>query len=365
MAKDDPENKLTAVGPGAEETVVNEEDEQELPQERERESRARNEHEDERDEEQEDDEDSEGQEDERAGHSEDDEPGTRDERRREKNRRERKKRKEQRRRDHTELNFLRQRNEQLERQFSAQDQRITQSELVAIDGRIQQVEDQIREAETLHAQAIEQKDSGAAVEALRVKDQLRDGLSQLKGHRAQVANGAQTRQQQVDPRNTPDPRVAARAREWASENRDWFDPQGGDEASAIAYAIERRVFNEGRFDPTSDEYWDEVDRRIAKRVPEAAGRADDDEDEREERSNRRGAARRNGNGNGNGNGQRQPSGPTFRTGGRERALRRGEVYIDAERRAAMEEAGVWEDPVLRERYLRQYQKFDREHGRRH
>lgn len=61
--------------------------------------------------------------------------------------------------------------------------------------------------------------------------------------------------------------------------------------------------------------------------------------------------------------ERRPRGPRITTGGRERPLRKNEVYISAERKAALIEKGVWDDPVLREKYLKQYQKYDREQRR--
>ena len=61
--------------------------------------------------------------------------------------------------------------------------------------------------------------------------------------------------------------------------------------------------------------------------------------------------------------RRRSTGPKITTGGRERPLRTNEVYIDADRKAAMIEAGVWDDEKLRARYLKRYQQYDKEHGR--
>jgi hypothetical protein len=36
------------------------------------------------------------------------------------------------------------------------------------------------------------------------------------------------------------------------------------------------------------------------------------------------------------------------------------VYISPERKEAMIEAGVWEDPVLRNKYLKSYATYDKE-----
>jgi len=92
------------------------------------------------------------------------------------------------------------------------------------------------------------------------------------------------------------------------------------------------------FDPTQKDYWDELRTRTKDALP---SRSDSE-----------------------GNGQQQPSnknrGPSFRTGGRERPLKANEVYISPERKAAMEEAGVWDDPVLRNKYLKSYSDYDKQ-----
>jgi hypothetical protein len=293
----------------------------------------------------------------RAGHSDDEEddanlpPEIRA--KRERRRAERKQRKEQYRRDQTELTFLRRRNEDLERRFSTIEQRQTGTEQMTIDSRIAQIDDQIRLAEQIHGQAVEKGDGNSATEALRIRDELIEGkrsLAEAK-RRAAATAGRPTGW----PR--PDPEIANRAREWISQNS-WYDPQLRDPDSRVAKTIEEGLYREGRLDPRSNEYWEEYDRRLSKYLPEkvkpegGSTREDDEEDETEERQPLEKPQKQRGNG--------KPAGPTFRTGGRERSLKKGEVYISAERRKAMEEMGVWEDPVLRNRYLKAYARYDTE-----
>lgn len=295
--------------------------------------------------------------DERAGHAENDPDDSSAGLSREQKRRRRKRQKYE--QDQRELALLRTRNEQLEREHSRRmavmESRQTQSDVLAIDGRIAQAEADVREAESLYTQALKSNDAEAATEALRVRDDLRDGLRNLRGTKQQTVRAAQERQAAAAQPAAVDPAVAQRAQEWAREHS-WFDPTGRDEDSAIAYAVERRVFAEGRLSPSSDAYWEEVDRRLARRLPEHYRNTGDDVDDEDDRNERRPSARANG--------ARKPSGPTIKVGGRERALRKGEVYIDEDRKAAMIEAGVWDDPVERERYMKSYQKYDREAGRR-
>ena len=349
--KQDPKDEITAVGPGADEDlqdrVTTQTDDAgdgyQYPESDEEGTRAE-------------------AGDERTGHADDEGQEDGSGLSREQKRRRRKREKYE--RDQRELALLRTRNEQLEREQSRRmaemENRQTQSDVLAIDARISQAESSIREAESLHTQAIKAQDAEAATEALRVRDTFRDTVNQLRGAKQRAVQTARGRQTEASQPPSMDPAIVRRAQEWTREHS-WFDPTLRDEDSAIAQAIERRVFGEGRLDPCSDEYWEEVDRRVAKRLPDryAANGRDLDEDDEDERDTRPGRRV-----NGSTKEPRRASGPTIKVGGRERTLKKGEVYIDEDRKAAMIEAGVWDDPKERERYLKSYQKYDRDAGRR-
>ena len=98
-------------------------------------------------------------------------------------------------------------------------------------------------------------------------------------------------------------------------------------------AIDASMTNQG-FDPTSRQYWEELTRRVAARVGDDDGGA-------------RGASTRR---------RAPPQGGT-----REYAptSTRKEIYVTPERKAAMIEAGVWDDPVARTRMLKAYQAYDK------
>jgi hypothetical protein len=303
--------------------------------------------------------------DEREGHAEDDDETDPDRvkirQRRREERRTKKERKER------ELNFLRQRNEQLERRQSEIDARMTQTEVVTIDGRIQTIEADIRKADDVYAEAISKGDGASAAEAQRIRDTLRDGLNDYKRARQGTINSA--RERLAPKQNEVDPEVRARAEDWVSRN-DWYDPKLGDDDSAIAKAIEDRLSREkGAGASKTDAYWDELDRRLKKRLPHVFKNDRDDDDDDRDPDVRRGRDRddddreRNDRGRRNGNGRDEDKpakrgGPRFTSGGRERPLKKGEVYVSEERRNAMEEAGVWDDPAIRNRYLKSYQNYD-------
>lgn len=301
--------------------------------------------------------------DERVGHeedSDDDGPeGETVEQKRERRRTERKNRREKDARLRREVNFLRQRNEQLERKFSETNARVDQQEVLTIDSRINGIAEQIRQAEQIHAKAVETNDGATATEALRIKDELLDQKRRYQemktGREAQRENGRQ-KENGAPP---VDPGVKQQAQAWFGRNSDWFDPTLSDETSHLVKVMEDRLSREGEYEPSDPEYWAELDRRIAQRFPglkkgrQVNGGDDEDEDEvEEERPTRKPPPKK------------AKGGPRFSVGGRERALGRNEVYIDAERRKALEDLGAWDDPVLRDRYLKSYAKYDAEAAKR-
>jgi hypothetical protein len=122
---------------------------------------------------------------------------------------------------------------------------------------------QMDQAEQALARAMEIGDTAAAVEANKRIASLaieNDRLSQAKRQqesRVQYAQQQQPRQQPPEMRR-PD----ARAQEWAAQN-DWF---GQDEAMTFAaFGIHKRLVESEGFDPATEEYYTELDRRISEK----------------------------------------------------------------------------------------------------
>jgi hypothetical protein len=94
------------------------------------------------------------------------------------------------------------------------------------------------------------------------------------------------------------------------------------------------------FDPRTEDYWDELRKRAARRLPDKFGETD--KPVAKEPRNPRG-------------------GPTVGSG-REHAptSTRKEIYISPERKQALVDAGVWDDPVLRQKYVKRYAEYDRQ-----
>jgi hypothetical protein len=281
--------------------------------------------------------------DERLAADQEDEEDKR-ERRRSENKTRRQRQKEARERTERELTFLRSRNEELEQRFSRFEQetdaRIAGSEIHSIDQGIQKARSDLALANQVIEQAVAANDGKNLAEALDHRDAIRDNLRDMQQAREYLA---QPVQRQAPPARDLDPRHVAHAQQFMIDN-DWWDPTGRDQDSATVLQIDRSLVQEG-FNPVTKEYWDELRARSEEALPNRF-------DSR--------AGSRGGDEGGGGNGQRQPRnrGPQFRTGGRERPLKKNEVYISPERKEAMIEAGVWDDPVLRNKYLKSYASYD-------
>ena len=120
---------------------------------------------------------------------------------------------------------------------------------------------QMSQAEQELARAMELGDTQAAVAANKKIASLaieNDRLSQPKiqqEQRAQIVEQPQPVQQQPQQMRRPDPK----AEDWAQRN-EWF---GQDEAMTFAaFGIHKRLVENEGFDPNTDEYYTELDRRI-------------------------------------------------------------------------------------------------------
>lgn len=264
------------------------------------------------------------------------------ERRRQEKLERKQRREEARNRDKLELDFLRKRNDDLERRISAQEQRTHSLDLSAFDGAIAKAAQEAEMADRVIAKAVAAGNGEDVTQAMRYRDQALAKIQQLNFQKQQMAN-QRPQPQQIDDL------TLRHAQEFIKENP-WYDAQGRDEDSAIVIAIDQSLAKEG-FNPQSEEYWDELRRRAAKRLPErfdddAAPRKRVDRQDRQERQETR----------------REPRGGPAVGSGREHApaSTRKEIYISPERKQALIEAGVWDDPVLRNRYVQRYAEYDRQ-----
>ena len=134
-------------------------------------------------------------------------------------------------RDKVELDFLRNRNDNLERRMNAQEQRNFKLDLSAFDAEIQKASNEAEMADRVIAKAVEAGNGDDVTQAMRYRDQAYARIQQLNFQRQQAA------QQKPQPQQIDDLTMHY-AQEFIKENP-WYDVQGRDEDSAIVMAIDQ------------------------------------------------------------------------------------------------------------------------------
>lgn len=144
----------------------------------------------------------------------------------------------------------------------------------------------------------------------------------------------------------PDPRIIAKKEAFENENRDWYNPQGGDEDSEIAKAIAAALVKKG-LDPAGDEYWDELRNRLVDRgVIDAEDDNEpeedyDDEDKPVQQPRKRTSPPVNGGSNrGDTGGKKQVRLPAY--------------FVDT-----LKQNGFWNNPEVRNKHIHEFQKMQK------
>jgi hypothetical protein len=262
-------------------------------------------------------------EDERLGTSEDDDDVSPSQSRNKKRREQARLKREQ---TERELEMLRQQNRDLAQRLGAVEGHALQTNEQQIEARFAQVQSDIQQAEAILAKATEDGQGEYAVQALRIRDAAKAEADRLAGLRQQLQTARET------PR--VDPRVATHAQEWMRDNP-WYDPQARDEVSQLTKRIDSSLASEG-YDPAHRGYWEELTKRVTQALKPADGTA---------------KTPRNAPPMGNSSEHAPVS------------TRRSEIRVTPERKAAMIEAGVWDDPERRQRVLREYRDYDKAQAR--
>lgn len=241
-------------------------------------------------------------------------------------------------RDKLELEFLRKRNDDLERRLSGVEQHAHQTNLSQLDAQIARAQNDAELAEKVIAKAVAAGNGDDVTQAMRYRDEAMQRAQQLSAAKHQFA---QQRPSASAPPSADDP-ATVYAKEFISENP-WYDLHGRDEDSAIILAIDQTILREG-YKPDTAEYWDELRARAARRLPDRfkpeGGYGEQSRSAPAPRAARGGPALGSG----------KEHAPTST---------RTEVYLSPERKQALIDAGVWDDPVLRMKYAKRYAEYDR------
>lgn len=249
--------------------------------------------------------------------------------------------------------------------------RSVQYDVNLLKSQLSQVESQQTEAKAVLAKLVKAGDGEGVAEVTELQMQLRDQhrqiteqLSRAKKRGGQRGAGDETDDagestrpspQQSRRGPPPDPEVLRHAQNFAAKNK-WADPRTADsEEMQIVRAIDHNLHQEG-WDPRSPDYWKELESRCKRRLPHHFKKATPNGEGRGER-------RVNGDNGGKRSAQGGPRmAPASQSGGASRPLGKNEVRVSSERKAAMQAAGKWDDPVKRNKMLAEYARYDRENA---
>lgn len=132
-----------------------------------------------------------------------------------------------------------------------------------------------------------------------------------------------------------DPRLVDQAKKWMDNNK-WYDPSGRDPDSRITLTLDQQLAEEN-WDPTTREYWQELDSRVKKYLPHRvnSGKISGTK------------PRTTVSGSGKDSGSRT-SNQSYR--------------LSAERVQALKDAGLWDDPKQRAEAVRRFREYDQQNG---
>ena len=232
------------------------------------------------------------------------------------------------------ISALKNQNQQLAERLAHLEKRTSGAELARVDKAIDDTQVQIEYAKMKMREAVANQDGDAVVRAQELMYESQRKVESLKSIKDQA-----TRQMSQPPKptmNMPDPAVQRNAAAWMERNP-WYNPEAKDMDSEIAQRLDKKLTEEG-YDPSNQDYWDELDDRVSKYMPHRSESAPQ---------------------------RASPQRPRMTGSGRESAPtgRANEFRISPERVAAMREAGMWDNPELRAKAIKKYAAWDRENKR--
>lgn len=191
-----------------------------------------------------------------------------------------------------------------------------------------------------HTDAFREGDGDKATKAMREMYEAQKRIDQLQNMKQQLDRQPQQMQTRQEPAFAPE--VINQAKAWVQRNP-WYK-QGENEDSDIAMAISGRLVKEG-FDAKDSDFWDELDERLAKKLPHLTDdrQEEDDEPEQVEQKPRKRAA--------------PPIG-----GGANRGDIKGKVavQVSTEFINTLKREGLWEDKSVRDKQIHAHLKWKRE-----
>jgi hypothetical protein len=226
------------------------------------------------------------------------------------------------------LQFLERQNQELLERLAIVERKTQGSEIARINKAIEDQEARILFAKQKIKEATETGNGEMLTNAQEMWFEARKNYEALDNLKKQSV--AQPQHQTIQ---APDPMIQRYAGDWMSDNP-WYDPNGRDPDSKIALTIDNAMAEEG-WNPKTQEYWEELDNRLAKYLPHRYS----------------GAVETSVNPS-----TRRPR-SVVTSSGRESAASSGgknSFTLTPDQVRAMKDAGMWDDPDKRAKMVRRY-----------
>jgi len=225
------------------------------------------------------------------------------------------------------VDALKKQNDALSNRLAAVEKKTSGAELARVDKAIEDAGVQVEYAKMKMKEAVSISDGDGLAQAQEMWYEAKRKMESLEMLKKNASKHMSQTQQNIQ---VPDPMVQRLAADWMEDNP-WYDPNGRNEESQIAQMIDKRLTEEG-FDPTSEDYWDELDSRMSRYMPK--------------QQNTQRAAR--------------PKSVMTSSGRDSTATTKSnEFRLSPDRVNAIKEAGLWNDPAARQNAIRKYAEWDR------
>ncbi len=225
------------------------------------------------------------------------------------------------------LKALTEQNRALQQQVGSIQNANTGSQLAQIDQAIQQATNAAEHFKGVIAQAVTQQDGKTAAEATEY----------MLASRRRAEELTTFKQNATRTMNAPkpiDPALVNKSQSFLGKNKWYGGPQSNDPDSRVLTAIDNSLAAEG-WDPTSDDYWSELETRAKKYLPHRIGGSPAPQSR-----------------------QRNPTGGSSNSSGSGEGTTTWN--LSAERKAALQDAGLWDDPEKRKRAIKSYHSYDQQ-----
>jgi hypothetical protein len=232
------------------------------------------------------------------------------------------------------ISMLKRQNEQMAQRVAELEKRTAGADSARLDKAIEDATLRLQYAKMKIADATKNSDGDALVEAQEAWYDARRNVEALEATKKRGPSNSVPQ--------APDPRLKKHASDWMARNA-WYDPNAKDTDSKIAVKLDEELVEEG-WDPTSEDYWEELDNRISKYLPHRTSASVDLDDEPTQPTRRPRAAV-------TGSGRESSSN-----------ARPGDFRLSPERVKAIKDAGKWDNPAERQKMARRYAEYDRNLG---